>query len=312
MAAVFPFDPQLPASLARATTAQELDRLEREIARGIGAVKPARRAGGVVAFESPWPSEYAHVEPADPGEPDGMSPAQRELAQLCDAAILDRRRVARDHAPIEAALTKAQAAFGAALEETGLSPRAVALLQAWVDMTADTRALQQQIAMRRAELSGADRATSPETPLVAPGDPVAPLSAAEMGQALGLHEQSVRTRERAGELFAILRPGRKRGGEYPAFQAWPGIAGEPLAKTLAALASGQPVGMRAASTLAYTFFTSRTELLGGLTPIEVLLGRLTQARVLEAEVQALLGAPAAERLEAVVRAAQTAAAVDAA
>jgi len=102
----------------------------------------------------------------------------------------------------------------------------------------------------------------------------------------------VRLRERAGELFSVLRPGRKRGREYPAFQAWPGIAGKPLAQVLAALGPARGAA-------AYGFFTSPTDLLGGRTPIEELTGKLTIARDLEAEVQELLSAEAAERQRAV-------------
>ena len=88
----------------------------------------------------------------------------------------------------------------------------------------------------------------------------------------------MRVRERAGELFSVLRTGRKRGREYPAFQAWSGIAGKPLAKVLAALGS-------ASGAVAYGFFTSPTDLLGGVTPIEVLIGKLTNSpRNLEPEV----------------------------
>ncbi|WP_157360078.1 hypothetical protein [Caldimonas brevitalea] len=137
-------------------------------------------------------------------------------------------------------------------------------------------------------------------------DSRAALSASDLGRALGgLSDETVRQRERAGELFSILRPGRKRGREYPAFQAWTGIAGEPLNRVLAAL--GRPNGPSA-----YLFFTSPIDLLGGLTPIEALLGRLPLARDLEPEAADLLGRTAEERLSSVLRAAEAEAATGAA
>lgn len=208
---------------------------------------------------------------------------------------------------IDDALRVAGTEYRKALEKEGLPIGTLALLENWIELQAVARAVQLQGDFQRTETLEIDAV--PEAFGSQPAA-TAPLTALELGQALGVSDQTVRGRERAGELFSILRPGRRRGVEYPAFQAWPGIAGEPLAKTLAALAS--PDGTRASSTLAYAFFSGRTDLLGGLTPIEVLLGRLTTPRDLEPEVRALLGAPATERLDAVVRAAQTTAAVDAA
>ena len=210
---------------------------------------------------------------------------------------------------IDDALRVAGDEYRKELEKAGLPAGTFALLENWIELQAVARAVQLQGDFSRSESAQPDAIALPE-PLLAQPDATAPLTALELGQALGVSDQTVRGRERAGELFSILRPGRRRGVEYPAFQAWPGIAGEPLAKTLAALAS--PGGTRASSTLAYAFFSGRTELLGGLTPIEVLLGRPTTARDLEPDVRALLAATATERLEAVVRAAQATAAVDAA
>jgi hypothetical protein len=215
------------------------------------------------------------------------------------------------------ALQQARGAYVQAFAEAGLSEAVIALLQSWVDLQTSTRVTQMQAELQAREdvrpaSPGGDPA-APRSPNSPWGDPVAPLSAAELGAALKVSDQTVRARERAGELFSILRPARKRGVEYPAFQAWPGIAGEPLAKTLAALGAGaDPAVGVPSSTLAYAFFTSRTELLGGLTPIEVLLGQLTTARAIDADDQALLDASAAERLEVVVNAARATAAVDAA
>ena len=187
-----------------------------------------------------------------------------------------------------------------ALNQSGLAISALSLLQSWMELTVDVRVLQQQLDLERAinSLRAEYRATDEH---VTTCDPVEPLSAAEMGQALaGLSDETVRHREKAGHLFSILRPGRKRGREYPAFQAWSGITGGPLAKVLSKLgAPGAAVGADA-----YSFFTSQTDLLGGITPIEALLGSLTAARSLSPATQRLLNASADERLDAVLQAAE--------
>lgn len=122
------------------------------------------------------------------------------------------------------------------------------------------------------------------------------LSAVELGGLLGVTDETVRNREQAGELFSILRPGRKRGREYPAFQAWDGVTGEPLKQVLAAL--GRPSGPAA-----YGFFTSPQDTLAGLTPLEALVG--ATGREVAPEAQEFLGVDADERLGAVLEAAQT-------
>lgn len=135
-----------------------------------------------------------------------------------------------------------------------------------------------------------------ERALAARRDPVEPLSAVELAARLGVTDETVRNREAAGELFSILRPGRKRGREYPAFQAWEGVGGAPLKEILAAL--GRPTGP-----VAYAFFTSAQDTLAGLSPLEALVG-LTPREV-SPEAQEFLRAGAPERLAALVQAAQT-------
>lgn len=95
------------------------------------------------------------------------------------------------------------------------------------------------------------------------------LTSEELAQALNVSAETVRKRTHAGELIALLGPGRKRGREYPAFQAWEGIAGHPLQQVLEAL--GKPD-----ATASYQFMTSPTDYLGGLTPLEVLTGNAPQ------------------------------------
>lgn len=221
--------------------------------------------------------KLSEVQPADTDVPD--------LKALCAQS------------PIERALQKSSAAHIKALSRAGLDAPIVDLLRSWVEVIVDARTLQRQLEFQR--LAQAFQPKSEQQAVQTLGeDPVAALTAAELGAALGgLGDETVRQRERAGKLFSILRPGRKRGREYPAFQAWPEVAGEALESTLVALGG-------AGGTAAYGFFTSPTDLLGGLTPIETLIGRLTSTRAVAPESRSLLAAPAAARREAVLQAAR--------
>jgi hypothetical protein len=125
------------------------------------------------------------------------------------------------------------------------------------------------------------------------------MTASELGKALGdVTDETVRLREKSGELFAILPPGRKKGRKYPAFQAWPEVVGAPLRKVLAAL---EPVD----GTAALLFLTGVSDLLAGLTPLECLLGRTTFDRNLDRQAELLLSKPTQERHDVVVKAAKT-------
>jgi hypothetical protein len=127
--------------------------------------------------------------------------------------------------------------------------------------------------------------------------PLELLLAGELGQALGLSQDAVRQREQARELFSVQMGSRNRGREYPAFQAWDGIKGEPLVAVLRML---KELGGAAA----YMFFAARNHELAGLTPVEVLLGDLTRPRPLPSEAVMLLNAEAQERLDATLAAAE--------
>lgn len=129
------------------------------------------------------------------------------------------------------------------------------------------------------------------------GGPMHGLSASELAEAMNISIEDVRRREQGGELFSVLRAGQQRGREYPAFQAWPDVAGEPLQRALAALGGLE-------STDFYGFFAGVTDLLLGLTPVEVLMGKAVAARELEPEARLLLDAPTQTRLRAVVSAAE--------
>jgi hypothetical protein len=198
---------------------------------------------------------------------------------------------------IEEAIKKTNEAHAKALGQAGVPPDVLELLQSWVEVTVDARIVQRHLQLRRA-IEDVQEGVAQREEQDSSADPAQALSASELGQALGgLSDETVRVRERAGELFSVLRPGRKRGREYPAFQAWSGIAGKPLAKVLAALGS-------TGGTVAYGFFTSPNDLLGGLTPVEALIGKLTNPRNLEPEVQRLLSDDTVERLKAVEHAAR--------
>jgi hypothetical protein len=198
---------------------------------------------------------------------------------------------------IDDALQTASRAHAEALQNAGISGSAFELLQSWVEVMVDARVMQRQLELQRA-LGSLHEEMQVQQASVLKEDPVQALSAAELGKALGVSDERVRQRERAGELFSILRPGRKRGREYPAFQSWPGVEGEPQTRVLRAL--------RPASNAAvYGFFSSPMARLGGLTPIEIMVGRMTSARAVDPAARELLDAPPDERLEVVLKAAES-------
>ena len=126
-----------------------------------------------------------------------------------------------------------------------------------------------------------------------------PLTANDFATLLGLSEKSIQRRHHDGRLIAISLEGREPGRGFPVFQAWPGIAGEPLERTLKALGYQGPLedsGTPAAKV--YQFFTGLNELLGGLTPIQVLTG--VGADVTDQEAVDFLAKPHDERLDFVL------------
>jgi len=122
------------------------------------------------------------------------------------------------------------------------------------------------------------------------------LDAGDFANRMGVSDQTVRNLESEGGLFSILAVGRKRGRQYPAFQLHANIFGEPLRAILAKL---HDVGGAAR----FQFFTSPNDLLGGLTPIQVLIGHAApQARPTTIQ---LLAMSSDERLGTVLNAAKT-------
>lgn len=266
---------------ARSSPRDELDRFERAVASTLSKLKPGH--GSAALHEEMNRLMLAHAVLTESPQV-SVNSAAAAVQQLQPNRLIDD------------ALKETTRMHVEALGRAGVPSSVLELLQSWVEVTVDARMAQRQIELRRA-IDSVQGDMAPQEPPALAADPVQPLSAVELGRALGgLSDETVRQRERAGELFSILRSGRKRGREYPAFQAWDGIAGQPLTQALAALGE-------VSSTAAYGFFTSATDLLGGLTPIEALLGRVTTARGLGRETQQLLAAPAAERLQAVIKAA---------
>jgi hypothetical protein len=266
-----------------------LDTLERAVADTLSRLKPGQRDAAALHTEMQRLALTNAVLMA-------LAP------QLSPSAIAGAVAKLRPSLVIDEALQRTSQAHVEALAQAGIAPPVLELLRSWFEVTVDARVVQQQIEIQRVidSLQG-EFATRDDA--VATADPTQPLSAAELGQALGgLTDETVRQRERAGELFSIMRPGRKRGREYPAFQAWPGITGQPLARAMSALGG-------ASGPVAYGFFTSPTDLLGGLTPIEAMLGRLTTSRAIDQATRELLGASDEERLQAVIKAAHAHAAI---
>ena len=132
-----------------------------------------------------------------------------------------------------------------------------------------------------------------------PGDPMERLTAAQLGEALGgLDVNVVVQLERERKVFSVPEADW-RVRVYPAFQAWPGVAGEPLATVLAALEAAEEDDI-------YFFFAGQQPDLGTMTPVEVLYGRVRfpvrkSLRQDDAEILAL---PAEARLRGVCGAAK--------
>lgn len=131
------------------------------------------------------------------------------------------------------------------------------------------------------------------------GDAGTLLTANDFATLLGMSEKAILRRHHDGKLIAISLEGREPRRGFPVFQAWPGIDGEPLVRILKALGYQGPLqdtGTPAAQ--AYQFFTGINELLGGLTPIQVLTG--VGADVTDQEAVDFLAKPHEERLDFVL------------
>ena len=95
---------------------------------------------------------------------------------------------------IDEALKKTTRAHVEALGKAGVPSSVLELLQSWVEVTVDARVVQRQIELKRAIDSVQGDKALQEPPALA-ADPVQPLSATELGQALGgLSDETVRQR----------------------------------------------------------------------------------------------------------------------
>lgn len=128
-------------------------------------------------------------------------------------------------------------------------------------------------------------------------------SGKKLANRMRVAEEEIQRQHEAGRLIAIVRRGRDYSEGFPAFQALPGICGEPLALTLKALGyRGAHQGKGVDAAQAYQFFTGTHELLGGLTPIQILTGECADGTDLEAVE--FLGRPYEDRLDFVLSVAE--------
>ncbi|CAH2813531.1 MAG: hypothetical protein CBCREVIR_3724 [Candidatus Burkholderia crenata] len=260
------------------STRERLDALERGLALEIAQYRP---------FLSDNPSVGRSFRPADLVKPVILHAS----AQAWDEDAME------DLVSTEAisdALEKANAKFVPAFKSLGMDERLLSLFSSWVELNVNARLLQQQFELERLADLRAGQLHSSVRPVV-PESPVALLSAHDLGQQLGVTDETVRNREAAGEFFSILPHGKKRGRGYPAFQAWPNIVGTPLKRVLDAL------GSDITGPTAYGFFTAKSDLLGDLSPVECLGGVLTAERKLSDAALALLDGDKSERLAAVLQ-----------
>jgi hypothetical protein len=320
-------DPYMPQAIGRATSSGDVDKLEGEIAARIVVDQRASRGarlaehtfvGFTAIMDKPvWPDSIGPtviVEQVTPAAVEAIhqprNPHMETIARATKAVHgrMPIKTVATKAAPeaalsIDAAMREVQGKFIERLEAAGLDREIVLGILELVNLTAEAKVVQQQLAAKRDELAVVEGVKASPGGRVIASDPMEPLSASELGERLGLHEQTVRAREREGKLFSILREGRKRGQEFPAFQAMAGMAGKPLEDTLAALV---PAGQAhpVSGPEAYGFLTSPTDLLAGLSPVEVLLGRQLSSRALDTHAAAVLKDTCEARLQLVVETAR--------
>lgn len=135
------------------------------------------------------------------------------------------------------------------------------------------------------------------------GNPGKLVSGNDLAQMMGVSEEAVRQRLRAGKLIAILTAGRERGRGFPIFQAWSGIAGAPLEQILKAMGYNDP-GKAVDAADAFQFFIGRNDLLSNFTPVEVLTGACV-SHPADTEAAEFFAKPHQERLEFVTSVART-------
>ncbi len=226
----------------------------------------------------------AAIREAKPGSVGRLSQLRRQSLESSALLVSDP---AQDHVEArelcELIEGKTQL-FRNALEKINLPREAVDLFVSFVDFRLDTQAALYDLELERILLSLKGRDTSDMG------------TAEDLAAALNVSAETVRRRTVDRTLIAVLAPGRKRGREYPMFQAWPGVAGKPLEAVLDAL--GRPEGPEA-----YQFMTTPSDFLGGLSPIEVLVGDAPQGAELAPGAREFLQQSDELRLRAAVDAA---------
>lgn len=229
---------------------------------------------------------HAAIRDAQPGSLGQLSKLRRESMASCASAFLVSDS-AWDHTEAQqlcALIDDKTQVFRQALERSSLPRETIDLFISFVDFRLDTQAALHELELQRILRSIKGRDTAEMG------------TAEELAAALNVSAETVRRRTVDGTLIAVLAPGRKRGREYPLFQAWPGVAGKPLEIVLEAL--GRPAGAEA-----YQFMTSPSDFLGGLTPVEVLVGDAPPDAQLATGAREFLQQDDEVRLRAVVDAA---------
>lgn len=126
------------------------------------------------------------------------------------------------------------------------------------------------------------------------------LSASQACSALGIDLPTLHAEEKSRRLFSFSRPSRSNEREYPAFQGWPQIRGDRLTELLADLSHhGTADGADA-----YGFFLGTSDLLAGLAPVEVLVGRCLDGRAMAPDASTLISMSPHDRFIAVKAAAR--------
>jgi hypothetical protein len=133
------------------------------------------------------------------------------------------------------------------------------------------------------------------------------LSHADFAILVCSSEASIKEAVSNGSLLAVQRTNQDGSIEsgVAGFQARPEIQGAPLARVLSALDYRLPADSDSVSAAsAYMFFIGRSDLLGDLTPVEVITG-VAPANSAKPEYLEFLSKPHAERLEFVVEVAKS-------
>lgn len=123
------------------------------------------------------------------------------------------------------------------------------------------------------------------------------LTLGDFACASGLSAQEIARAQRQGELFSC-RLGDEPFDRYPAYQLLDEIRAQPLRRLISAFGPEGGVSL-------YMFMQSDGDLLGGITAVEVLCGRLVDDQPIAHAVAELLKRDHSDRLRAVLTAAES-------